>query len=163
MKDICVRYRALSGKADAERLFAVLERLDECNGFILVQAGYEEEANPQIDQTIAGLVHDCAPAVRGIVADGSDTLRDANGRLLLDTQGRRDPESKFPPKGPYSESFWCEAENSFQRRNQSMELLCARGLLVSETLPAMLPGTPRTLQQLCRWAVALLMVSLHSE
>lgn len=59
MKDICVRYRALSGKADAERLFAVLERLDECNGFILVQAGYEEEANPQIDQTIAGLVHDC--------------------------------------------------------------------------------------------------------
>ena len=163
VKDICTRYRALSGKADAERLSEVLERLDECSGLILVQAGYEGEANPQIDQTIAGLVHDCARAVRGIVADGPDILRDANFRRLLDTQGRSDPNAQLPPKGPYSEAFWREAEDSFQRRNRSMELLRARELPVSETLPVMLPGTPRTLQQICRRAVALLAVSLYSE
>ena len=67
----------------------------------------------------------------------------------------------FRPKALIQKHSGAKRRIHFQRRNRSMELLRARELPVSETLPAARHSAHP--QQICRRAVALLAVSLYSE
>ena len=106
-------------------------------------------------------------ALQGVLTWGMDALVDPAGKIILSKDGKSDLEYYMPSEVPIPADWAKDAPpEAVERRNKSMALLRDRHIYVTPWLPLLWeqaeePG--RTVEEVCRRAAALLIVSLYSE
>lgn len=162
IRKLVVRYGKV--QSPGPRAQALLDRLYSCGGVVRMDASCVGRDLPRMSESVTGVACECARAVRGLVTDLSGSVYDENFRLLLDWNGAADPQATLPPMDLCPQPVWNETPAELLlRKKRSMEILRARQLPVNEELPVIWPGSARTVEAVCRRAVALLVVALYSE
>lgn len=111
---------------------------------------------------------DITEKLQGVITFGDGmTLQNSRGQVILDKEGRSGLDWYLPAERPVPEDWAKNAPpESVERRDKSMALLQDRHIYVTPWLPLLHeqsadPG--RTVEEVCRRAAALLIVSLYSE
>lgn len=106
--------------------------------------------------------------LQGVITFGDGlTLQNGKGQVILDKAGKSELDWYLPAERPVPEDWAKDAPpESVERRDRSMAFLREKRVYVTPWLPLLHerstePG--RTVEEVCRRAVALLIVSLYSE
>ena len=145
----------------------LLYHLRQCQGMVSVNAVYDGPQNADKEGAISERMGVVTAALQGVLTWGMDALVDPAGKIILSKDGKSDLEYYMPSEVPIPADWAKDAPpEAVERRNKSMALLRDRHIYVTPWLPLLWeraeePG--RTLEEVCRRAAALLIVSLYSE
>ena len=145
----------------------LLYHLRQCRGMVSVNAVYDGPQNADKEGAISERMGVVTAALQGVLTWGMDALVDPAGKIILNKDGKSDLEYYMPSEVPIPADWAKDAPpEAVERRNKSMALLRDRHIYVTPWLPLLWeraeePG--RTLEEVCRRAAALLIVSLYSE
>ena len=145
----------------------LLYHLRQCRGMVSVNAVYDGPQNADKEGAISERMGVVTAALQGVLTWGMDALVDPAGKIILSKDGKSDLEYYMPSEVPIPADWAKDAPpEAVERRNKSMALLRDRHIYVTPWLPLLWeraeePG--RTVEEVCRRAAALLIVSLYSE
>ena len=145
----------------------LLYHLRQCQGMVSVNAVYDGPQNADKEGAISERMGVVTAALQGVLTWGMDALVDPAGKIILSKDGKSDLEYYMPSEVPVPGSWAEDALPEYlERRDRSMDLLRDKHIYVTPWLPLLWeraeePG--RTLEEVCRRAAALLIVSLYSE
>ena len=145
----------------------LLYHLRQCQGMVSVNAVYDGPQNADKEGAISERMGVVTAALQGVLTWGMDALVDPAGKIILSKDGKSDLEYYMPSEVPIPADWAKDAPpEAVERRNRSMALLRDRHIYVTPWLPLLWeraeePG--RTVEEVCRRAAALLIVSLYSE
>lgn len=145
----------------------LLYHLRQCQGMVSVNAVYDGPQNADKEGAISERMGVVTAALQGVLTWGMDALVDPAGKIILSKDGKSDLEYYMPSEVPIPADWAKDAPpEAVERRNKSMALLRDRHIYVTPWLPLLWeraeePG--RTVEEVCRRAAALLIVSLYSE
>ena len=145
----------------------LLYHLRQCRGMVSVNAVYDGPQNADKEGAISERMGVVTAALQGVLTWGMDALVDPAGKIILSKDGKSDLEYYMPSEAPIPADWAKDAPpEAVERRNKSMALLRDRHIYVTPWLPLLWeraeePG--RTVEEVCRRAAALLIVSLYSE
>ena len=145
----------------------LLYHLRQCRGMVSVNAVYDGPQNADKEGAISERMGVVTAALQGVLTWGMDALVDPAGKIILSKDGKSDLEYYMPSEVPIPADWAKDAPpEAVERRNKSMALLRDQHIYVTPWLPLLWeraeePG--RTLEEVCRRAAALLIVSLYSE
>ena len=145
----------------------LLYHLRQCQGMVSVNAVYDGPQNADKEGAISERMGVVTAALQGVLTWGMDALVDPAGKIILSKDGKSDLEYYMPSEVPIPADWAKDAPaESVERRDKSMALLRDRHIYVTPWLPLLWeraeePG--RTVEEVCRRAAALLIVSLYSE
>ena len=145
----------------------LLYHLRQCRGMVSVNAVYDGPQNADKEGAISERMGVVTAALQGVLTWGMDALVDPAGKIILSKDGKSDLEYYMPSEVPIPADWAKDAPpEAVERRNKSMALLRDKHIYVTPWLPLLWeraeePG--RTVEEVCRRAAALLIVSLYSE
>ena len=145
----------------------LLYHLRQCQGMVSVNAVYDGPQNADKEGAISERMGVVTAALQGVLTWGMDALVDPAGKIILSKDGKSDLEYYMPSEVPIPADWAKDAPpEAVERRNKSMALLRDKHIYVTPWLPLLWeraeePG--RTVEEVCRRAAALLIVSLYSE
>ena len=145
----------------------LLYHLRQCQGMVSVNAVYGGPQNADKEGAISERMGVVTAALQGVLTWGMDALVDPAGKIILSKDGKSDLEYYMPSEVPIPADWAKDAPpEAVKRRNKSMALLRDRHIYVTPWLPLLWEGAEepgRTVEEVCRRAAALLIVSLYSE
>ena len=145
----------------------LLYHLRQCQGMVSVNAVYDGPQNADKEGAISERMGVVTAALQGVLTWGMDALVDPAGKIILSKDGKSELEYYMPSEVPVPGSWAEDALPEYlERRDRSMDLLRDKHIYVTPWLPLLWeraeePG--RTVEEVCRRAAALLIVSLYSE
>ncbi len=145
--------------------------LRQCKSLIQIVYSFDSASPAETaekEKQVKAPLFDITEQLQGVITFGDGmTLQNSRGQVILNKEGKSELDWYLPAERPVPEDWAKDAPaESVKRRDKSMTLLREKRIYVTPWLPllherAEEPG--RTVEEVCRRAAALLIVSLYSE
>ncbi len=145
--------------------------LRQCKSLIQIVYSFDSASPAETaekEKQVKAPLFDITEQLQGVITFGDGmSLQNSRGQVILNKEGKSELDWYLPAERPVPEDWAKDAPaESVKRRDKSMTLLREKRIYVTPWLPllherAEEPG--RTVEEVCRRAAALLIVSLYSE